>query len=305
MVGAFVGHSIRLQLIPNIINEFFLISSRLTSFLISTSLFLAISGSLKVFFSGLLFSVFALNIVILTFLITFSIYGLNKLTDIKEDTINLPERSNTIKKIKPILKFSIAFSFILSMLLGLLTNILTLPILLFPLLLGIIYSAKLSKNFPRLKDISGVKNITIALSWAVGSTFLPVIYLLEKKTILIILVFYFFFLKSYINSILFDVRDVEGDKRSGVRTIPAFLGINKTKNLLIILNSTLIPWLIFSYFQGFFHKYFFVLVFTIVYGYWYILYFCNRDIKIGKSLDLLVDGEWIPIMIFALIFRAF
>lgn len=286
--------------------EYFLTSSNnFISFLISTSLFLAISGSLKVLFSCLLFNIFALITGILTFLATFNTYGLNKLTDIKEDAINLPERSNTIKKIKPILKFSIAFSFILSMLLGLLINILTLPILLFPFLLGVIYSARLSKNLPRLKDISGVKNITIALSWAAGSTFLPVIYLHEKKTILIILIFYFFFLKSYINSILFDVRDVEGDKRSGVRTIPLLLGINKTKNLLIILNSTLIPWLIFSYFQGFFQKYFFVLVFSIVYGYWYILHFCNRGIKIGRSLDLLVDGEWIPIMIFALIFKAF
>lgn len=113
--------------------------------------------------------------------------------------------------------------------------------------------------------------------------------------------FIFFYLKLFINTVLFDVRDIEGDRASGVRTIPAFLGRNKTRLLLLMLNSTFIPWLVFSYFQGFFHKYLFVLVFAILYGYCYILYFCSEGIKIGKSLDLLVDGEWIPIVILALI----
>jgi hypothetical protein len=88
---------------------------------------------------------------------------------------------------------------------------------------------------------------------------------------------------------------------NNVRTIPVILGLQKTKNLLLTLNSALIPWLIFSYFLGFFHRYIFVLIFAIVYGYGHILYFCRGDIKIGKSLDLLVDGEWIPIVILALI----
>ncbi len=114
-----------------------------------------------------------------------------------------------------------------------------------------------------------------------------------------------FFIKSYINSIIFDVRDIEGDKMNNVRTIPVILGLQKTKNLLLTLNSTLIPWLIFSYFQGFFHRYLQVLIFSIFYGYWYILHFCKEGIKIGKSLDLLVDGEWIPIAILALIFSRF
>lgn len=124
-----------------------------------------------------------------------------------------------------------------------------------------------------------------------------------KKSILIILIFYLFFLKSYVNTIIFDVRDIEGDKMNNVRTIPVILGLQKTKNLLLTLNSTLIPWLIFSYSHGYFQRYIFVLIFAILYGYWYILYFCREDIKIGKSLDLLVDGEWIPIALLALIFE--
>jgi 4-hydroxybenzoate polyprenyltransferase len=137
----------------------------------------------------------------------------------------------------------------------------------------------------------------VALTWAVGSTFLPAICLLEKEILQILLIFYFFFLKSFTNAALFDIRDIEGDRISGVRTIPVVFGRQKTKNLLLVLNSTLIPWLVFSYHAGFFHQYLFVLIFAITYGYWYILHFCKDGIKIGKSMDLLVDGEWIPVVV--------
>ncbi|CAG1004822.1 hypothetical protein METP3_03652 [Methanosarcinales archaeon] len=276
---------------------------KVISFLMSTSIFLAISGSCKIFFSEVLFNTYNINIIILTFLITFSVYGLNKLTDLKEDVINNPDRAKTIKKIEIIFKFTVTLAFIFSMVLGFRIDILTLPVIIFPLALGILYSVKFSKNFPRLKDITGVKNITIALSWAVVSTFLPVIYSSEKKSILIILIFYLFSIKSLINSILFDIRDIKGDRENKIRTIPVFLGKDKTIKLLLILNSTLIPWIIFAYFWGFFYKYFSVLIFLILYGYWYILYFSRDFIKIGKSMDLFVDGEFIIIIIFALVFN--
>jgi len=281
--------------------DFLSILNKVASFLISTSLFLAINGSFKVFFSGLLFNIYAFNMVIITFLTTFSTYGLNKLTDFKEDSINAPERAKAIKKIELIFKISVAVSFFLSLVLGFFESIMTLPILLFPLLLGILYSVKLSRKIPRLKDITGVKNLTIALSWAVGSTFFPLIYLTNKKIVLIILVFYFFFLKSYINSIIFDVRDIEGDRMNGVRTIPVSMGREKTKLLLLILNSTLFPWLLIS--RDYFMKYFYVLFLSIAYGYWYIIYFCGAGAKPGKSRDLLVDGEFILIAIVALVVK--
>lgn len=280
--------------------KFSKIFDKFVSFLISTSLFLAISGSFKILFSGLLFNMFAFNVVLITFLTIFSTYGLNKLTDINEDAINNPERANTIKKMRTVFKFSIALSFMLSLILGFLENIMTLPVILFPLFLGALYSLKLNSKLPRLKDITGVKNITIALSWSAGTTFLPVIYLSEKRILLIILVFYFFLLKSCINSIIFDVRDIEGDRKSNIITIPVLLGKDRTRILLLILNTTLIPWLIIAYYGDFFHRYILVLICVILYGYWYILYFSGDRIKKGKEMDLLVDGEFIMITIFAL-----
>jgi len=75
------------------------IEDKLISFLISTSIFVAINGILEVYFSFLLFGIISnLKILLSFFLMTFFIYGLNKLTDINEDAINTPERAKLIKK---------------------------------------------------------------------------------------------------------------------------------------------------------------------------------------------------------------
>ncbi|MDL5501638.1 MAG: hypothetical protein QSU88_00315, partial [Candidatus Methanoperedens sp.] len=115
-------------------------------------------------------------------------------------------------------------------------------------------------------------------------------------------IFYYIFIKYIINTILFDVRDIDGDRTNGVITIPVFFGLKKTKNILLLLNSTLIPFTILSYLKGFFREYLFVLILIILYGYWYILHFCSENIEIGKSLDLLVDGEWTLVVLIVLIF---
>lgn len=291
----------------NIFNNFHLIKlyllfDRVVIFLSISSIFIAINCLLLVYFSFLLYSIsIDLNLLLSSYLLTFTVYSLDKLSSIKEDSICMKERAGFIERHKKILTYVTVASYIIAIYLSF-SNSLALFAVLFPQVIGIIYSIKIS-DF-RLKDITGVKNIVVALSWAVVGTFLP----LEnnrRNLIQILLIFYLFFTKLFINTVLFDVRDIEGDGANGVITIPVLLGIEKTRILLLILNSTLISWLVFSYLQGFFQKYLLIIIFAISYGYWYILHFCRKDIKIGKSLDLLVDGEWIPIAILALIFSRF
>ena len=111
------------------------------------------------------------------------------------------------------------------------------------------------------------------------------------------LIAYFVFNKVFINTVLFDVRDVEGDRLAGAVTIPVSLGIQKTKWFLLGLNSTLLPWTVLAIWQGFFYKYVAILAASIVYGYWYILHLCREEATVRKSVDVLVDGEWILIAI--------
>lgn len=87
----------------------------------------------------------------------YSVYGLNKITDIKEDQLNNPERTSFILKYKPLFKYSAGLTYFLAVLIGCFYGWKVLLIILFPLLAGIMYSKKLHPNIPRLKNIFPVK----------------------------------------------------------------------------------------------------------------------------------------------------
>jgi len=249
---------------------------------------------LATYFSFLLFNI-ELNskLLLAAFFVTFTVYNLNKLTDKEEDSVNLPERGDYVQGNERLLLLLSIFSYFIALLLGFLVNFLTMPVLLFPFIVGIFYSMRIHPKLPRLKDIVGVKSSIVATSWAVITTFIPAICSQNASTI-VPLIFYFFFIKLFVNTILFDVRDIDGDKKSGVKTIPVTIGRSKTKKLLLAIHSSLMAWLAISVLLGLFSRYLPVLIFCIVYGYWYINHFCNKNEKIrGFSLDLLVDGEWL------------
>lgn len=270
----------------------------LFSFLTVSSLFIAMTGFSVPLFSFLLYGISVdFGLLFASFFITFAVYSINKLTDIKEDSINLVDRAKFTNKNRHYLIISIIISSFAALYLSLLYSIFAIFVIFFPFFVGLVYSIKIA-NF-RFKDIICIKSISVALAWAVGGTFIPVI--VHSFDILIIYsIFFFIFVKMFINTVLFDIRDIEADMLNNVITIPVFLGVNKTKKLLLLLNSTLIIWVIFSY--TFFHIFFLILIFSVVYGYWYILYLTKEGIKTGKLIDLLLDGEFTMIAILILLF---
>lgn len=258
------------------------------SFLTVSSLFITITGFSVPFCSFLLYGISVdFGLLFASSFITLAVYSINKLTDVKEDSINLVDRAKFTNKNRHYLIVTIIISSFASLYISLLYSIFAISVIFFPFFIGLVYSIKIA-NF-RFKDIICIKSISVALAWAALGTFIPVI--VHSFDILIIsLIFFFIFVKLFINTVLFDIRDIEADLLNNVITIPVFLGINKTKKLLLILNSTLIIWVIFSY--TFFQRFFLILIFSIAYGYWYILYFTKEGKKIGESIDLLVDGEF-------------
>ena len=257
-------------------------------FLTVSSLFIAMTGFSVPFFSFLLYGISVdFGLLLASFFITFAVYSINKLTDIKEDSLNMVDRAKFTNKNRYNLIIAIIMSSITALYLSHLYSIFAILVIFFPFFIGLVYSIKIA-NF-RLKDIICIKSISVALAWAAVGTFIPVI-VHSFDYLIISLIFYFIFVKLFINTVLFDIRDIEADILNNVITLPVFLGVNKTKKLLLLLNSTLIIWVIFSY--TFFHSFFLILIISIAYGYWYILYFTKEGIKIGKSIDLLVDGEF-------------
>lgn len=252
-----------------------------------SSIFIGIAGFFLVYLG---FFFLGLNPCILTCssaaLMTFGVYNLDKLTDSDEDKVNTPERERFFSGRRNLAKLSSVGAYALAIILMILSKPLAVPIILSPVMANAIYASRLHPGVPRLKDIPIMKNITVAFIWATGGALLPALSLSHEQYIPIAMIFFFMAVKMFINTVLYDVRDLKGDGENGVKTMPIILGERKTLVVLLCTNSTLLPWLAFANVnvQP-------LAVLMVLYGYLYILYF--RKKRNSLALDFFVDGEWI------------
>ena len=67
----------------------------------------------------------------------------------------------------------------------------------------------------------------VALTWALETAILPAMNVTNGRIAAIGSVFYFMLIKTFIDTVLYDIRDVKGDAESGVKTIPVIIGPQK------------------------------------------------------------------------------
>ncbi len=262
-------------------------------FLTSTSLLLASNGVMVVVFAFFLYSFRIVpGLLLAAFLVTFAVYGLNKVTDKAEDSINRPE---TVPKASGFyLALSIA-SMLIGFFIGILEGILAFFVLFAPVIIGVIYSVRISKSIPRLKEIVGVKSLVVAVSWALTGCLLPDSIGAAKLQVSVI-VFIYIFIRVFVGTILCDVLDKKGDLASGVETIPIRLGRSKTKKLLLLINSFEVLLLIYCVATGILIQFVPALLFGVLYGYLAIWFFFKNSNK-RVTAGLILDTEWFPMVI--------
>jgi 4-hydroxybenzoate polyprenyltransferase len=180
---------------------------------------------------------------------------------------------------------------IASLTIGIMESFAAFFVLIFPLLIGLVYSIRISKSFPRLKEIVGVKSLVVALSWGVTGAFLPAT-MYPIPIYKAAMVFFYVFAQILVNTIIFDALDVKGDHASGIKTVPLALGIKKTRALLLGINASFIVWLLYCFFSGAFVEYIVTLAFGVVYETLIIFYFLKAS-RPRLQAELLVDGEWV------------
>ena len=266
-------------------------------FLSVSSISVGISGFFATYIMYILLgSTPSVDVCLAISLMAFSLYSLNKLTDLKEDSINTPDRLNFLKGRKYLIISYSILAYLLSIYLAFLDKPSSAAIVLFPLIANILYGSRVLPGLPRLKDIPVMKNIVVASSWAVSTTFLPAAHMMGA-ILAIAVVFCFMFGKAFINTVLYDVRDIKGDSEKGVKTIPVIVGQNRTIHLLLIMNSILL--LLAQVFILGNAK--LLATSLVLYGYFYILYFTK--ITQPLAMDLLIDGEWLNFSIVLLLLK--
>lgn len=223
----------------------------LYDFLIFSSLWLCFECVAMAFVSCLIQDTqWSIVIAVIPFLAAFSIYNLNRKTDEDEDAINRVDRFAFTKRYERPLYYGAVLTMVLCLVISGTGGILSLLVTSAPFLLGILYSFRfLPKRcgYQRLKEIPGVKNIIVGVSWGIPLALLPVLLnqgIPDSRTVI---AFVLFFLWGFMASMIPDIRDREGDARAGVRTIPVIYGEETTRNILTAVLLVLgIPLILFS-----------------------------------------------------------
>jgi 4-hydroxybenzoate polyprenyltransferase len=266
-------------------------------FLVYSNIYLAFGATCFAYTAFLFFEATPdLYILLIVFLLTFSMYNINRLTDIKEDTINVPKRAHLINKYKKILIYLIPMLLFVSIIISFYKNVLDIIFIIF--ILSLLYSVKwipkkISKRYRRFKDILLVKNIVISITWSVATVLIVSKYL-DLFNYVVLFFSIFVFLKLVINTIFFDMRDIKGDKKSGIKTIPMVFGINKTKILLHGLNITSGLFILSSIFLELIPNLAYFLFLSTFYTFTYV-YLFNRYSKNRYLFEVIADGEFIMI----------
>ncbi len=106
----------------------------------------------------------------------------------------------------------------------------------FPLCVGLLYS------FLGLKKVVIVKNLSVGVAW--GSTALLTGAFYNNFSLPVWLLFAFFAIELFVNTIIFDVKDIQGDRTHGIITLPVTLGIRRTRRICYALNGVALALLV-------------------------------------------------------------
>ena len=228
-------------------------------------------------------------------LVVFGVYNLNRKTDEGEDAVNHTERYSFTKRYETILFRSAIFAFILAFCLSALQGFGSLLITTIPLVAGIVYSVPLFParfGFRRLKEVPFMKSLIVAFSWTLPATLLPICHAGLSAGAATGIVGVFFLIQTFTNTVVYDIRDVEGDVASGVRTIPTIFGAQRTLLLLTAVNVTVGAALVLA--GGLLLDLYPVLLLAagMVYAQGYLL--CFQQLGTEKLFfELFTDGEFI------------
>jgi 4-hydroxybenzoate polyprenyltransferase len=180
-------------------------------------------------------------------LVFFSIYALDRVAAEPEtDALNHPERERFVRRhARKLLLLAVA-AYAVALGLAAREGWGHVLILLLPLAAVLLYSfpfvpRPLARRlgFSRLKDILVVKNMVVAATFATTLALAPVPTRGAVAVPTLLALWVFLFVRFFINSIVFDLRDEHGDRQKGTRTLPVVIGADRTRRLLHTLNLAL------------------------------------------------------------------
>lgn len=269
--------------------------------LLNSSTVVALSGGLRLHIAFLLAGL-AINIpeYCAGILIIYSTYTLDRALDCKEDMINKSELCGADRRAGII---ACIVSFLVGAALLARDGIFFAP--LFPFVVGYLYThgIRIGSYTLKLKGSVGVKNIVIGITW--GGTIALIVSRWCSSEVTVGIIFLFFTMKIFVTSCVNDFKDIKGDLAAGIQTLPASLGENTTKKILILVLLVVHGIMAYALLAGIIGDEWLVLLFGLVLSIAFlIIYSASFETKpqlfFRKLRECVISGEYV----FSLALRA-
>jgi 4-hydroxybenzoate polyprenyltransferase len=243
--------------------------------------------------------------------ITSGLYAANRLIESDKDAAIDNDISSAVATYKPILLvFSVSMT-LLGTVLAFNENLELGLLIILTILYLTLYTANLKKIIlkkggKRLKDYLGVKSLMVGI----GLSFVVLYtgaYVHTSNLIALALLYLRTVINEAMNTVIYDMKDLEADRLNGVNTLPITLGVSKTRYILHSVNGIVTLITITGILVNVFPSYCLGLLISFPFFAFLIEYLVREPYRKGHLYFqyILVDGAYIFIVPFLLLFTKF
>ena len=166
---------------------------------------------------------------VIVFAVTMFVYTVNRFTDLEEDEVNVPQRAAFVRRYgKHWLAFG-ALCYLAAIALAIAFDVPGVGFMILPLLAAILYSTV------GIKRVFLVKNLFVGAAWALIPLGVGYYFGQPWRFEIIVLTAYVGAMIT-IAAVIFDIKDVTGDRAAGIRTVPNTFGPRVTRIVSQVAN---------------------------------------------------------------------
>lgn len=236
--------------------------------------------------------------VVLPFLSIFLVYTFAKTVclDPEADRVNDPDRTAFLLRWRRPLIASAVGGWLAGLVVALGHGVEAAGLFAFPMASAVLYDVKLLPagwRYRRLKDITGVKSLVVALTWAVLGVLLPARLVGAEAGPGVALLLLWNGLIFFVNTVYFDLGDMRGDRLEGTVTLPLALGFQRTRRLLGVLNGACALLLAGGAALGWLAPVAWFVNLLSLYNWFYLQAARDEETDLGFLCDVVVDGVFL------------
>lgn len=243
-------------------------------------------------------------LLLMAYLFSYGAYMLNRGSEVTQDSVSNPGRTNYLLARSKYLTIISAVCFGIGYVIAFFTNLVFFFALIVPLALALIYSIGSKKltgfiGAKRLKDKLLVKNLAISFGWSLIPALVGLYY--KSLPILLLSLGPFIFFRLMSNTIFFDVRDIKADGAYGVRTVPVVYGKERAYSIMNLFDGLSALYILALVAVGFFPLYTLIAIILPMYSIAYRIASSRPDSNMSFLCDVVADGEyllWSPVFLF-------